>query len=243
MKSKILSLTLACLLSAWGMYAQNSEVLVSNAVVHVLYRNHNNPLQISVPGVSHEAISVTCDKAVVTKDKTGLLWHVLPTDFTAEMITLKIYTKANGKESLVQEQTYKVIELKREVLLRETRIIYDSINGREQTKQIEYRGATLRRMGRKGLNKYTEIVADYPYESMLSDPLNIIKYETTIRRKKYETTIRRKVYACEGNKFSKDILKAIAQLQYGDMILIYNILAKDYAGNDILLDPITIVLK
>jgi gliding motility-associated protein GldM len=61
------------------------SLVVSPSKMNVFYRGLPNPLEVSVPGVSQEALKVTCPGHTLTKDKDG--WVIKPgTGSTADII-------------------------------------------------------------------------------------------------------------------------------------------------------------
>lgn len=216
MKLKFSIMACACLLSSMVLYAQTTHALVSNAAVHVLYRGEKNPIQVSVPGVGNSAISVECADAKVVKDQSGVTWLVTPKD-SIQSVVLKIYKNANNTKVLVKEQRFAVLDASL------TAFLY--MGGVE---------INSNRAHRKSLNQQTELVVDFPYESMRSTQINITEFTACIYSHDY---------LCVGNKFSVEALKAIATLKSKDVLQIHSIKATDANGKSLNVKPCKIIIK
>lgn len=228
-------LFLMCILTCQTAFGQGSgSVLVSNAAVHVLYRWHDNPIQVSVPTVGFESVSIECDAAVIRKDENQRLWYVMPTDSTASRLTLRVFKTANGKNELLKEQVCAVVDGAMPTIVSLcSSVTRTTEKGGTSTQHFHF--SDLNKVSKKSLlNKDIELVLDYPAETMKSAKLTLNGFSAQIRLTKYE---------CTGNHFSDDAINAIAQLKQGDRILITDINATDEIGNNVSAGPCTITIK
>lgn len=223
------------LVSCTLVFGQNSKTaLLSNAAVHVLYRGQDNPVQVCVPAVSHEALSIECDAATVRKDAKQHLWYIMPTDSADDRLTLKVFKSANGQKVLLKEQICAIVNPPAPTI---TGLRYsvtrttDSGNTSTQSFTI----SDMKKVPRKALlNSNAELMLDYPAETMKSEKLTIHGFSAQIRQTKYE---------CVGNRFSEDAKKAMTQLKSGDVVSITDISATDEAGKNVPAATCTIIIR
>lgn len=228
-------LILFSLLTSSALFGQgNGGMLVSNAAVHVLYRGYDNPVQVSVPGVSFEDVSVECADATVRKDATEQLWYIMPTDSTVSRVRLKVFKTTNRKKELMKEQICAAVDRSAPTIvgLRSSITLATKSGG---TSSQNFRVTKMSNVPRRSLlSKGAELVADYPTETMQSVKLTIGGFCAQIRQTKFE---------CVGNRFSDEATQAIAQLKSGDRIYITDIRATDEAGKEVLVTPCTITIR
>lgn len=233
-KMRILVFCTCLLVGTAAVCHERNDVLVSNAAIHVLYRGYDNPIQVSVPTVSHEAISIECDNASVKADAKQLLWYVMPTDSTADRLTLRVFRTTNGQKVLLKEQICAVVSPAEPTIVGLCKNT-TSTSDKGYASNRSFMTTNLKGVARKLLlDRDTELVLDYPAQTMKAANLTIKSFSAKIMQRAYE---------CVGNKFSEDALKAISQLKSGDKISVFDILATDETGREIQVAPCVITIR
>lgn len=163
-------------------------------------------------------MNIKCDNATITKK--GAMWIVNPYENAPEHIVLSIYSRKDGKDVLVGEQPYRVMDLPKQVAF----IAYN--HARFEDKQRVAR-TTL-------ISSKTEVAVDYLSESMMSDSFIVKGFSLIIGSQKFES---------ESNRFSREMVEAIKKLRMGTSITIMGIQAIDQQGNKIIVKPIKLIVN
>jgi gliding motility-associated protein GldM len=83
---------------------------ISNTELNIMYRGYRNPFSISVPGVSTQDITVSCDGASVSKSGNGE-WVIIPSAGSKSTLTVKVNAMMEGKQRLMGSFDYRVKNL------------------------------------------------------------------------------------------------------------------------------------
>lgn len=84
---------------------------VSATKMNVLFKDLDNPIDISVPGVSSDDIDPICTNG--TMEKIGDEWIVKPAelDFTGDNTRIEVYAELGGERRKMYEATYRVMRV------------------------------------------------------------------------------------------------------------------------------------
>jgi len=248
MKIKSIIMACICLLPSVAVHAQSSQIFMTNAAAHILYRGHENPIQVSVPDIKPSALVVECDDAVVKKDKNGVTWTVMP-KYSAEKVVLKIYNTDNNKKTLLREQVYKVTDYPAPTITLLLTVHKLDENGKSAHASL--RLTDLQRIQRKAIvspaemanrlskgdtvtEARTELVAQYPDDAMMATPITISAFTAVVLGEEFR---------CEGNMFSPQAIEKIKTLKSGDQIRLTDIQAVGADGLSVAVKSCNITLK
>ena len=124
---------------------------IANTECNVLYRGYANQMSISVPGVSSDALTVTCSNASIQKMGKGL-WVITPSSNQA--VTINVSAMMDGHSVPQGAQTFQVKNLPRP-------IAYLTVGGKVVTASVPVPLGSLGACGIKADNADAVIKVDW----------------------------------------------------------------------------------
>lgn len=180
---------------------------ISNTELNVMYRGHDNPFSISVPGMSADQLDVKCKQASVKKSKTG--WVIRPNANSADKLAIEVYANVSGRSMLMGSHQYRIKNLP-------PPNAYFEIDGQVTLDdKIAYRHL---------INPKNRIVASYGADDLIQAKFTIVGFQV-----KFHTGV---AYTIRGDHFDDKVLATIKKLKQGNTINIMYIKAKGPDGRE-----------
>jgi gliding motility-associated protein GldM len=183
---------------------------VSNTELNIMFRGYENTFSVSVPGISSNALEIQCKEASVKKN--GANWTIVPNkNSVAKNLKIDVYAKIEGKSVLMGSHSYRVKNLPD-----------PSVFFQETERDILSKNTKISFLKLK--NPKNMFVASYGDDGLVEAKFVISSFEVRLPS---GTSIK-----VNGNKFSREALDAISQLQIGSQITIMSIKAKNPDGSN-----------
>ncbi len=191
---------------------------VSNTELNIMYRGYDNPFSVSVPGISADQLDIQCKQSSIKKKNNE--WIIKPNANSADMLSIDVYAKINGRSVLMGSHKYRVKPLPRPDA-------YFEIDGvvTEDTR-IALRHLT---------NPKNRIVASYGADGLIQAKFDIVGFQVKLQTGA-SLTVR-------GDHFDSKVLAAIKKLKQGNTINIMYIKAKGPDGKEVQLRGLPIELN
>ena len=192
---------------------------ISNTDLNIIFRNHDNPFSISVPGVSANLLQVKCAQAKVTTLKEGT-WVINPPTNTPDKLVIEVYAKMSDGMLSMGSQEFRVRNLPKPSS-------YFEING-VPTENDWITRANL-------IDPKNRIIASYGADGLVQAKFDIVSFQVKLPTGS--------VITVHGDKLNDKAIKEIKGLKPGSMITMRLIKAKDPGGQIHILRNIVFELK
>ena len=188
---------------------------VSNTDLNVVYRGYDNHFSISVPGVSDDQITATCDGGSITKN--GKEYIVKPGNGTE--LRIHVLARMNGNNQPMGEYKFRIKPLPKPSA-------FVVVNGNVHEDVKIPRSLVI--------NPDCHLEANYGKDGLLNVNFRITDFMIMCPDGNIEG---------KGNKFTAKQMDSIKKLKKGDYINIVNIRAAAPSGAEIKLAPIPLILN